>query len=499
MAIFGFGKSSNANAPAGADAAGKPAGPREWSPENAQKFFHHAKVAHDSTNYEYAMVMWLRGLQQDPRILAGLTNFFASAAAFRETADGKKGVSKDTAKAVSGREDVDRFLTAVYEFAMKPQEPLLAVKALEGAAKVKAKEAGDWLGNVALKLVAGRPRKDLYVKLKDAFAGLDAWDRAVACAEAAYKLDPSDGPLGAEVRELAAKATMTKGGYDQTGAEGGFRSNIRDAQKQRQLEEAERLSKGEDVKDRVVGSAREELVKRSEDLPTIERYVKALMERARPEDEEEAYALLLKTFERTNQFRFRKAAGDVRIRQQGRRTSEARRAAIEANHKDPALNERMQAEINALLTLQRDEFRLRVEAYPTDLSLRYELGKIYFALNQLEDAIGCFQEAQHDPRTRVETLNLLGQSFLRSDFPDEAIETFRRALASSEILPDTATEVRYNLMCALQAVGESRRDLAAAEEAEKIASSIMIQNISFKDIRARREALKKLVLELRAK
>ena len=42
-------------------------------------------------------------------------------------------------------------------------------------------------------------------------------------------------------------------------------------------------------------------------------------------------------------------------------------------------------------------------------------------------------------------------------------------------------------------------DLAAAEEAEKIASQILIQAIGYKDIKARRDALKKLVAELRAK
>ena len=117
----------------------------------------------------------------------------------------------------------------------------------------------------------------------------------------------------------------------------------------------------------------------------------------------------------------------------------------------------------------------------------------------MEESIGCFQEAQNDPRTRVETLNLLGQAFLKSDFPDEAVETFRKALSSSEILPDTAMNVNYQLMCALQQVADTRRDLTAAEEAEKIASRIMIQNIGYMDIKARREALKKLVMELRTK
>jgi hypothetical protein len=37
------------------------------------------------------------------------------------------------------------------------------------------------------------------------------------------------------------------------------------------------------------------------------------------------------------------------------------------------------------------------------------------------------------------------------------------------------------------------------EEADKIASSIAVQSITFKDIRTRRDAIKKLLAELRAK
>jgi hypothetical protein len=44
---------------------------------------------------------------------------------------------------------------------------------------------------------------------------------------------------------------------------------------------------------------------------------------------------------------------------------------------------------------------------------------------------------------------------------------------------------------------EDQSDLANAEEAYKIASSIAIQNISYKDIRTRREELKALVSRLK--
>lgn len=94
---------------------------------------------------------------------------------------------------------------------------------------------------------------------------------------------------------------------------------------------------------------------------------------------------------------------------------------------------------------------------------------------------------------------MLGLSFFKCDLAEEAIETFRRALEGADMTPEDQREVKYDLCCALQVVGETRRDLAAAEEAEKIASQILIQSIGYKDIKARREVLKKLVADLRAK
>ena len=52
-------------------------------------------------------------------------------------------------------------------------------------------------------------------------------------------------------------------------------------------------------------------------------------------------------------------------------------------------------------------------------------------------------------------------------------------------------------MDALAKTAEEQRDLAAAEEAYKIGSGIAMQQISYRDIRGRRDALQKLIRELK--
>jgi hypothetical protein len=130
--------------------------------------------------------------------------------------------------------------------------------------------------------------------------------------------------------------------------------------------------------------------------------------------------------------------------------------------------------------------------------LRFELGKRYFDLERYEDSIGMFQDAKNDAKIRVQALHLLAQSFQRIDWVDEAVSTFRQAREVHTTDGDEmGMNLQYGLMTALQSKAEKDRELSAAEEADRLASAIAIQQINFRDIRLRREAIKKLVAELK--
>lgn len=479
------------------DSAG---GEISYAPDKAAKFFDHARTAHESTNYEYAMQMWLRGLNQDPRAMAGLEGFFGSAAAFLNEKNGKKASSRDTEKALDdARPDLKKYLLSLLEWGLKPTEAAYAVRAAELAANLKLEEPTFWIAQRAMKFVLAspKPRKDHLLKLRDAYMAAGKFDLALNAAEQALKLDPTDGPLAASIRSLAAQATMSRGGYDQAGQAGGFRANIRDSSKQRQLEEADRIVKTEDTVERLLATAKADHEARPDDLSALNVYIKRLLERGQPQDEETAHELLMKAFAASKQFRFRQTAGEIRVRQAKRRLTTLREA-VEANPDDTIAQSILQTEAKTVVELEMQELKLRIEAYPTDLKLKHELGKRHFALEQFEEAIACFQEAQHDPSVRPAALNGLGQAFFRTGWMDEAIEIFRKALENLELSDDAAMELRYYLLCALQSKAENGRDRAAAEEAEKLASAIAIRQISYRDVRARREAIKTLLNDLRA-
>ncbi len=504
MGIFSFKKkddqpsSAAGAAPAGASPAEGAGNEPQFSPEKAKKFFDYAKARQETGAYEYAMSLWLRGLKLDPASMSAMESFFQSATGF--LGEGKKSIDKDLIKDISGKTDVDRYVWSLLEWSLKPTEAVNAVTAAEYAAKLGLAEPAYWIGERALPISMRdkRPRKDLFVKLMNAMAKVGAFELAVKAGEEACKLDPADGPLGSEVRNMAAKATMSRGGFDKAGQQGGFMANVRNLDKQKQLEDAEKIVKTEDTVERLLKTAEEDYGRRPDDPSAVTVYVKRLLERGTPADENRAIEVSLKAFETLKQFRYRQTVGEIRIRQ-GRRKATDLKKQLEANPGDGVLKGNYEKAMNELVDLELEEFKLCAEAYPTDQRFKFEVGRRYLHKGMYEDAIACFQESQNDAKFRSLSLNYLAQSFLKIEYLDESIETFRRAMEQRDLPNDQMMELKYGLMSALLTKAEKDRDLASAEEADKLASSIAVVQINYKDIRARRESLKKLLADLRAK
>jgi len=469
-------------------------------PDKARQFFERAKTVEQTGQHEYALTLWIGGLRLDPSTMDGMEKVVNLAAVVAAANKGKP--TKDTlAATVSGKSEhkvVDRWMDALVRWGAKPTDALAAVRATELASKLNLAEQAYWIGERALRVALGdkKPSKELLVKLMESFQTIGAYDLAVQAGDAAYRLDPADSALSAQVRNMSAQATMTRGGFDQAG-EGGFRKNIRNADKQRQLEEGERIVKTEEVKDRLISEAEAEFQRRPEDLPVLQNLAKRLLDRGRPEDEDRAKKLLMRAHEQSGQFRYRMEAGRIHLRQAAR-TLDQYRLNAETKPEDAEAQSKFAEARSKFLEMEVKEYKSIVLEYPTDLRYKYELGRRYYELEKYDEAIPLLQDAANDSKVRPRALGMLAQAFARIDFLDEAVETYRSAVESHPIPDDeTGMDLRYGLMSTLRAKAEQDRDLTAALEAEKIASGIAIKQLDFRDIREQRTALKELVKSLR--
>ncbi len=502
MAIFGKKKGDGADdASSDAAKAAKPAkgGGFTPSPAKAASWFKHAEVSHQSTNYEYAMTCWLKGLGFDPANREALESFYKSAQAFGAKRS-KPGPTKDQLKSFDGKGPVNKYLSALLQWGGKPMDAAAALKAVDAASALQLRENAAWLGMFALRAARGeaKPRKDVFVKLLDVFEKNELWELATKAGEDAVTLDRSDGALSDRVKQVSAKAAMTSGGFDDATEEGGFRKNLKDSAAQEKIRQQSSVVKTEDSAAAEIESAKAEYEARPDDRNSLGIYVKALLARGTEADEKLAREVLLTGYKTLKEERMREQASDIQLRWGKRRLAQLKKL-VDAKPDDAKVKAAFEQGKIDHLKLETEEYTQRVRAYPTETAYKYELGRRHFLLGQYEEAIKNLQEAQNDAKRRVQVLNLLGQSFQKLGWHSEATGMLRQATeAHHSSDDDLALDLRYGLLVALEGRAREERDIEAAEEAVKLASVIAMKQIGYRDVRARRDELQILVKELRA-
>lgn len=507
MALFGWRKSKDDEAPRTANDGGNvvespnggegDSGEFKPDPAKARKWFIHAKTAADSYQYEYAIWCYANGIRFDPEEMAPHVAMYESAIKFISQG-GKPAPGKDIRK-LDGNHPVHRFTAAEFAWMRDMRSGSAAMRLLDACAKADLHEFGRWVAPKIYTMLrqAKKPSKSDFLKAMKLMGAVGAWDQAIACGETAYALDPTDGELQAELKNFAAQRAMDQGGYSEAaGEEGGFRKFIRDADKQRELEESEAISGNASIEERNVYRAKTAYEENPGVPDLINKYALTLKKQGTPETEQLAYDVYMKGFADTGEYRFRVGAGDIKISQL-ERLVEAAQARAEAAPDDAALRDQFTALDQELLTLKANEYSERVTKYPTDRRLKFLAGEVSFRVGRIEEAMANFQAAKDDPKLRVVAGHLLGLCFEKDGWHDVAIGEFKEALDKIDASErERELDIRYDLMVSL--INQARKDssLDLAKEALENCSMIARKNITYRDIRQRRREIDDLIKDL---
>lgn len=495
MAFSFFGKK-----PATPPADGQPApaaqGAGGADPNKAKVFFEHARVKQETGSFDYALNLWLNGLCMDPNNLPAMQSYFECVKQSGLTQPGK-----DLRAVVDKSTPIHKAMGRVMEWSFSQSSGEAAVRAAVAVAELSLTDVSKWIAPRALAVVKqyeAKPRKDQYIRLMQVFIANEQFDYAQNAGAGALELDPGDVRLSNDLRDLAAMATMNKGGYENTGDPGGFRKNLRDADTQKRLEEEGRLAKSENALDRIAREAKAEYDARPTDKPIIKRYMQALIDRKTAEDMLLAATIGEKAFAETQEYQFRHLAGQIRVKL-GQAKLRQIKAAHDAAPADAALKKAFLDAEAAQLNLEISELQGAVAAYPTDLAKKFDLGQRLILAGRYEEAIAQLQQSKSDGRYKAQSLAGLARAFASIGWIEEAIGTLREAIANHEDPNDAAgLELRYELCSALHIHAAASKDLAAVEEADKLASAIAVQNIMFKDIRDLRTKIKATMATIKA-
>jgi tetratricopeptide (TPR) repeat protein len=344
---------------------------------------------------------------------------------------------------------------------------------------------------------AKKASKSVWVQGKTLFSAVDAWNEAFICGEAAVNMDPSDSALINELKQLTAARAIQQGGYAKnTQQEGGFRANIKDADKQKQLSEQDSLAGGADVESRNLERAKKDYEERPEVPEHVQKYATLLRKKQTPESEDEAHRVYLDGFTRLGEYRFRMAAGDIRIAQ-SRRVLRAAQEKATAAPQDEALKAAAKAARDSNLELEGNEFAERMSKYPTDCGLKAEVGRIWFELGRYEDAMPCFQQAKDEAKYRVFAAHMLGRCFAAQGWHGEAVGEFKEAVQVLDAgNAERELDIKYDLMISLMEQAKAEKNAQAARDAAEMCSYILRKNIAYRDIRDRRKQVDALVKEI---
>jgi tetratricopeptide (TPR) repeat protein len=484
-----FRRKDEGDPPPGDDAA--PAPGFQPQPEKARKWFDHARTAAESTNYAYALHCFGMGIRLDPEAMSAHEEMYK--AALQYAAGGGKGASGREIKQIDDATPVGRFAAAEFAWAKEINHAGLALKALEAAIKAEQREWGHSVAGRVLALLRRSKKlsKSQLLAARDLFSQVSAWNEAIAAGEMALALDPRDAVLETELKNLSAQRAMDQGGYEQAGTEGGFRKFVRDPEKQRELDEADAISGARTIEDRKLARAAAAHQENPRSADALNEYAQLIKKQGTPEALEQAHGIYMKGFQEIGEYRFRMAAGDIRI-EQARARVKAIDGRIRSNGESPSLRADLDAARRALSELEATECRERVERYPTDRPLRYQLGVLEFDQGRYEQAMECFQKAKDEPKLRVRAGHMLGRCFAREGWHGDAILEFREALDSVDE-EERELEIRYDLMLSLMAHARQEQSTDLAREARDMCSAIARKDIGFRDIRERRKEVEELV------
>ena len=314
---------------------------------------------------------------------------------------------------------------------------------------------------------------EVAIQLGKALADIGEVSRGEQILAEASRMAPMDNDLSQALKDLSARKTMKEGGYQNLeDGSGSFRDILKDKEEAVRLEQQNRQVKSEDTA--------QNLIKEYEGrLKSEPKNIKLLRDLAELYTQKKQFDVALSYYERIKSSELGADASlDSAIAQTTVRKFEHQISQIDPNAPDYSEQlARLQDERQAY---QLAECQRRVERFPTDLQLRFDLGQLYFNAGKIAEATAEFQKAQNNPNKRIASMNYLAQCFAKRKMYDLAARRLQDALKEKPVLDEEKKELIYNLADVLE-------KMAKKEEAIEQLKLIYEVDVGYKDVAAKVE------------
>ena len=358
-----------------------PQGYREVPQEDRDKaevFFGHGRAVAGTGNYDYAISMFIDGLNLDPDSVPAHQELRDISLKRRVSGGKTMGWMESMKLKKPGGDDKAHMLAGEKLLGYDPGNTDYMLTVFQYAFRAGYYDTVMWMGPILQKANQEDKKSDFkkYIVLRDVYKSLHQWRLATDACQFALAMSPQDMELATEVKNLGAMETIDTAGYSKAGS---FREQVKDMNRQSRL-----LIGDKDINDMsqmqvLIAQAEMEHKAEPEDVGKAMKLVDVLDKTDHPDFESRAIELLERFHKSLGHFRFRRRIGEINMKQLGR-MEKSKRMALAHDPQNAELAKDWQEFHREQIEYEMKEFQLAADAYPTELKLRYEIGKRLFQM-----------------------------------------------------------------------------------------------------------------------
>ena len=293
------------------------------------------------------------------------------------------------------------------------------------------------------------------------------YPKAVECFDIVHRARPTDAAIGKMLKD--AEALNTSGTWEEAAEAGDFRKAFQDKKMVEELDAANKSVKTADDAQKIIA----ETLRKIEKEPKNVNYYLALVNLYL---QQKQYDEALQAIDKCRSVVGQDPQLDLRY------------AVVKTEKYDTdiaALREAGQTEQADALQAERDQYVFddiadRVQRYPNDQHLRFQLGEQYWKYRDrdpglVDEALQQFQISQRSPKDRVASLYLMAHCFVEKGMMDMAIEQLKSSLELLPSMDKQKMDVYYML-------GELYEKEGRLDDASKYFKEIYRADVTYKDI-----------------
>ena len=415
--------------------------------QKAQNFTNRGRQAMEGRKFDLAVEMFMQALTFVPDALetrrmlraAQIAKFKSnppSALALKMQGMGSYFARQKVLALVKKGQGVEAMAEAEKLLMQNPLDPNnieCAVKAAESAGKPEAAAI-----TIEAAYECGNNDPALLERIATYYTLAKRFDKARDAYQKLAALKPGDQRILQLLKNTEAQATMSAGWNDAVGKKGGFQQLIANKEQAKKLDQANKAMVVGDDADALIA----EKVAQIEKEPGNLNFYRAL---ARLYSQNKRFAEAIATLEKAVTINSSDPELDRMLSATRTADYEYRIEQLKAEGKAEEAEE-LEAEKNQFVF---DDLAARVERYPNDLHLHFELGLQYFTYEYYDEAVQHFQLSQKSPKDRLESLYYLAMCFVKKGQIDMGVMQLETARDQIPTMDELKKKVVYQLgLCA---------------------------------------------------